>query len=135
MTYQGRIQGWDDPRWGTSFRLRQSIAMGRSFHDVQELEENNRGSNRKTLLSRRSRGRESKAVPPPTRPAHAFHGTSVDGRPMSSPWSRPSTPASMAPRLEVFPPCFDAHDFVWDPTLRSGGFGTCATACTDLTFC
>lgn len=28
------------------------------------------------------------------------------------------TPASMAPRLEVFPPCFDAHDFVWDPALR-----------------
>lgn len=56
--------------------------------------------------------KSSKAVPPPMRPAHSCHGTSADGRPMSSPWSRPSTPASMAPRLEVFPPCFDAHDFV-----------------------
>lgn len=56
--------------------------------------------------------KRSKAVPPPMRPAHSYHGTSAEGRPMSSPWSRPSTPASLAPRLEVFPPGFDAHDFV-----------------------
>ena len=42
------------------------------------------------------------------------------------------TPASMAPRLEVFPPCFDAHDFVWDPALLSGGFRTCDVYWLDI---
>lgn len=49
------------------------------------------------------------AVPPPVRPSDAFSAS--NGRPMSSPWTRPSTPASVAPPLEVeFN--FDARHFV-----------------------
>ena len=51
----------------------------------------------------------NKAVPPPVRPSNAFGA--FDGRPVSSPWTRPSTPASVAPPLEV-EPSLDPRHFV-----------------------